>query len=181
MKFSGSIVVALSQGDSLLLIGNSGLKMLNLDFQASDHCRQPPLLRTDTLLFGSDLLRDQLLLRPERSQQGSVHIRTIGWNHGAIRGWRSLSDDGVEPLLELSQIVMNNDCMLQRGFVTLRPATLREKKALHVFGAWGFEIIKLLAEDYFVKKQPPERKLPWQEYIELLEAAEKSVQALESA
>ena len=119
---------------------------------------------TSTTIAGCQLL-----------QQGGVHVRTIGWNQGAIRGWRSLDDDGLEPLLELSQVVMNNDCMLQRGFETVRPATLREKKMLHVFSGWGFEIIKLLAEDYFVKKQPPERKLPWLEYIELLEAAEKSV------
>ncbi len=109
-------------------------------------------------------------------EQGGAHIRTIEWNHGAIRGWRSLDADGIEPLFKLSQMVMNKDCMLQRGFEVLRPATLHEQKTLYVHSVWGHAVIQGLAEAYFVRKQPPKRKLPWQEYNELLEFIEKSGQ-----
>ena len=115
-------------------------------------------LPTVTSIAGRALLR-----------QGAVHIQTITWNKGAIRGWRSLEEDNIEPLLELSQIGMGKGCYLQRGFEFLRPATAREQKTLYVHSGWGLEIIKLLAEDYFVKKHPPVRKLPWQEYQELVE------------
>ncbi len=116
------------------------------------HAMQLPTVES---IAGSALLR-----------QGLAHIQTVAWNNGAILGHRPLEADGLEPFLELSEWP-HPGCKLLKGFDTLRQATLRERKTLYVQSGWGNEFIKLLAEEYFVEKTPPRRKLPWEEYLEL--------------
>jgi hypothetical protein len=42
-----------------------------------------------------------------------------------------------------------------QGFADIRAATTRERNTLTVFGTWGLEFIKELAELYFVEKRRP--------------------------
>jgi hypothetical protein len=100
-------------------------------------------------------------------EQGAVHVRTIEFIGGAVRGLRQLELDNITPLLELSHMPLN-DCWLMRGFDRLRLATLEERKSLYIHSTWGLGVIKILAETYFVQKRPPTRHLPWEELMGLI-------------
>lgn len=116
---------------------------------------------------------DQSIAGAKLLEQGDVHIMTIRESRGQIRGWRPLHLDHIQPFLELSHSPSHN-CMLVRGFETLRPATLDEQKALYVHSTWGFGVIRLLAEAYFVQQKPPVRRLPWDVHLELRKHMESS-------
>jgi hypothetical protein len=98
-------------------------------------------------------------------EQGRAHIKTIEFNKGLIRGFRPLELDNITPLLELSHMPVN-DCRLMKGFESLRLATIEEQKTLYIGSSWGLGIISILAESYFVRKEPPNKILPWTQLIE---------------
>jgi len=77
--------------------------------------------------------------------QGQAHVRTIQTSGGVILGHRPLADDGIEPALMLSHTA-GPDVMLQRGFVTLRPASEQERSTLPVFPTFGFSFMSKYAE-----------------------------------
>jgi len=100
--------------------------------------------------------------------QGDVHIRTIAFNKGLIRGYRPLELDGITPFLELSHMP-GNDCWLRRGYEWLRLATLEERKSLYIHSTWGLGVIAIKAEYYFVKKTTPVRRLPWNDWVDFMD------------
>jgi hypothetical protein len=116
---------------------------------------------------GDQLPNADSIAKTKLLYQGNVHIRTIAFIHGQIRGFRSLEEDGIEPLLELSHMPVN-DCWLKRGYEWLRPATLEERQTLYIQSTWGLGVIAIKADMYFVKKTPPVRRLPWEELVESL-------------
>ena len=116
---------------------------------------------------GNSVPTSQTIAGCKLLEQGRAHIKSISWNGGQILGYRPLEEDGIEPIYELSHMPVK-DCMLMKGLVEVRKATLREKKTLYIHSTWGLEVIKLLAEMYFVEKRNPKRKLPWDEYQEFL-------------
>lgn len=96
-------------------------------------------------------------------EQGAAHIKTIGCNRGMVRGLRPLELDAMTPILALSHNPHCNDCLLTCGFENLRLATLEERKSLRVHSTWGYGVIQVLAEAYFVKRQPPQRTPAWKQ------------------
>lgn len=84
-------------------------------------------------------------------EQGSVHIKTIHETglDGKIVGHRPLALDGIEADYFRSQESFDG-CMLLKGFKELRPITKEEWAKYKTCSTWGYEVIKLLAEDYFV-------------------------------
>lgn len=101
-------------------------------------------------------------------EQGIAHIKAIGFNGGAIRGFRLLEQDSIEPFLELSHLPLS-DCELMKGFQRMRLATLEERKSLYIQSSWGLSVINRIAEIYFVDKKLPIRRLPWEEMSEIIE------------
>lgn len=86
--------------------------------------------------------------------QGSVSIKTIhetGLN-GLILSYRSLELDGIEADYFRSQEAFGR-CTLMKGFKELRPITKEEWEKYKTFSTWSYEVIKILAEDYFVNKK----------------------------
>ena len=77
--------------------------------------------------------------------QGQIHLRSIWETGGEIMGFRSLTEDGIEPSLFLSESP-GRSCMLQRGYQVLRHATAEEQRSLEVFSTWGYLIIQHKAE-----------------------------------
>lgn len=96
---------------------------------------KPP---TDAALSGAALL-----------SQGTAHIKTITETGGEILGERPLTADSIEPLPELSH-AMPPRVRLVSGFEDLRAATREEVDALPVLSAWGYNVIAVQAEEYFV-------------------------------
>ena len=86
-------------------------------------------------------------------EQGKVHIKTIRENKGEILGFRSLEEDNLEPQLFLSQAGGGRYCYLQKGLKILRQATEEERKLYPVLSAWGYRVIKILAEKHFGNKK----------------------------
>ncbi len=115
---------------------------------------------------GEDLPTSDVIAGAKLLEQGTAHIRTIAFVGGEIRGSRPLDQDGITPFFELSHMP-GIDCRLMQGFVTLRLATLEEQMSLYIQSSWGLGVIKLRAEDYFVKQKPPVKRLPWDKFLEL--------------
>lgn len=90
--------------------------------------------------------------------QGRVHIKTIMENEGHILGFRSLEEDGIGPDLMLSESP-GPGCWLMRGCEYLRPATSDEQAILPVFSVWGYEVIKILADQAFTSQHRPNPSL----------------------
>jgi hypothetical protein len=116
---------------------------------------------------GDHLPTSQAISGCKLLEQGGMHIKGITWNGGQILGLRSLESDNLEPMYELSQ-TPGKGCMLMRGLIVVRDATLDEMQTLDRHSGWGYGVIKGLAEMYFVQKRKPVRKLPRDEYQELL-------------
>jgi hypothetical protein len=95
--------------------------------------------------FGPDPPTAQSIAGKRVIEQGAVHVKTIRENKGQIFGFRELALDGIEPWLFKDAWVAT---YVQRGFEAVRRANGRDAY-LPVLSAWGFEVIKLLAEDYF--------------------------------
>ena len=95
-------------------------------------------------------------------EQGGAHIKTIPWSGGEILGYRSLDEDGIQLIPELSHLPSHN-CMLMNGLEEVRKATLSEQQTLYIHGAWGLGIVKIFAEAYFVLGRKPQKTLPWDE------------------
>jgi hypothetical protein len=79
-------------------------------------------------------------------EQGQAHIKTIRECGGAIQGFRDLALDGIEP--QLSRDAWFATCV-QRGFEILRPFDRAKDAQLPGFSAWGFGIVRMLAEKHF--------------------------------
>ncbi|MFE4352462.1 hypothetical protein [Peribacillus butanolivorans] len=85
-------------------------------------------------------------------KQGDVHIKTIletGLD-GMIMGYRSLEEDGINPVFFKSQEGFADNCMLMKGYQEIRPVTKEEWKKYPTLSTWGYLVIKNLAEDYFM-------------------------------
>lgn len=121
---------------------------------------------------GDDLPASDAIAGAKLLEQGKVHIKTINYIGGAIRGFRSLEQDNISPLLKLSHMP-GNDCWLLRGYEWLRLATLEERKSLYIQSTWGYGVIKIAAEQYFVTKKPIKKRLPWDQWMDLLSSINK--------
>jgi hypothetical protein len=85
--------------------------------------------------------------------QGWAHVRSIQRNGRVILGCRDLGLDGIRGLREVTHRG-GGTMMLYEGATALRPATRDEAASLPVFSTWGLDVISVLAERLFVKRQP---------------------------
>ncbi len=97
---------------------------------------------------GTQLPTGEAIAGKKILEQGHAHIKAITETGGVVLGHRSLDVDGIAPGLFLSESP-GPDCLLQRGFEQLRPATRREQRELDVLGTWGYKVIQVLAEKHF--------------------------------
>ncbi len=83
-------------------------------------------------------------------KQGSVHIKTIHETglQGMIAGHRPLELEGIEPDHFRSQSSLDG-CALMKGYKEIRPITEEEWERYETFSTWGYEVIRLLAEEHF--------------------------------
>lgn len=82
--------------------------------------------------------------------QGTAHIKTITENGGEILGERALALDRIEPLPMLSH-ALPPGVRLVAGFDDLRAATSEEIETLAPLPGWGYSVIAISAEQYFVE------------------------------
>jgi hypothetical protein len=83
--------------------------------------------------------------------QGVMHLKAI-WETGkAILGNRSLSSDRIEPWTFMDATHPTTAFIL-RGLKRLRPARPDDFEKWPVIGAWGFLMIKEIAEDHFLRR-----------------------------
>lgn len=85
--------------------------------------------------------------------QGWAHVRSIQRNGRVILGCRDLELDGIRGLREVTHRG-GGTVMLYEGATALRPATRDEAATIPVFSTWGLNVISVLAERLFVKRQP---------------------------
>jgi hypothetical protein len=85
--------------------------------------------------------------------QGWAHVGSIQRNGRVILGCRDLELDGIRGLREVTHRG-GGSVMLYEGATALRPATRDEAATMPVFSTWGLNVISVLAERLFVKRQP---------------------------
>jgi hypothetical protein len=85
--------------------------------------------------------------------QGWAHVGRIRRNSRVILGCRDLGLDGIRGLREVTHRG-GGTVMLYEGATPLRPATRDEAATMPVFSTWGLNVISVLAERLFVKRQP---------------------------
>ena len=85
-------------------------------------------------------------------EQGQAHIKTIRENGRFILGQRDLGLDNIVGLREVSHRG-GGTVYLYEGARRLRPATREEAATLNVLSTWGFKVISVAAERYFVERR----------------------------
>jgi hypothetical protein len=85
--------------------------------------------------------------------QGWAHVGSIQRNGRVILGCRDLGLDGICGLREVTHRG-GGTVMLYEGATPVRPATRDEAATMPVFSTWGLNVISVLAERLFVKRQP---------------------------
>jgi hypothetical protein len=98
---------------------------------------------------GSEAPTSEAIAGARLLTQGTAHLKTITENGGEILGMRPLELDGIEPLPQLSH-AMPPGVRLVQGFTDVRAATGQEVDSLDVIAAWGFNVITVFAEQFFV-------------------------------
>lgn len=83
-------------------------------------------------------------------EQGEVHIRTILAAGGQILGIRDLAAEKIEPWFFLSQWV-SVGARVQRGLEVIGLADAEQSATLAVQSTWGFRVMTIRAEGYFVE------------------------------
>ena len=85
--------------------------------------------------------------------QGWAHVGSIQRNGRVILGCRDLGLDGIRGVREVTHRG-GGTVMLYEGATPLRPATRDEAATMPVLSTWGLDVISVLAERLFVKRQP---------------------------
>jgi Immunity protein 26 len=87
-------------------------------------------------------------------KQGSVHIKTIHETglDGMILGHRPLELEEIEPDNFRTQEGFEG-CLLMKGYKEVRHISEEEWKKYGTLSIWGYEVIKILAEECFVTKK----------------------------
>jgi hypothetical protein len=85
--------------------------------------------------------------------QGWAHVGSIQRNGRVILGCRDLGLDGIGGMREVTHRG-GGTVMLFEGATPVRPATRDEAATMPVLSTWGLNVISVLAERLFVKRQP---------------------------
>lgn len=82
-------------------------------------------------------------------EQGRAHFKTILKHGGHILGNRPLELDRIEITLETN--AAGPPCSVVSGFIQLRNAVPSDFKKYENASTWGFDVVLILAEKFFVK------------------------------
>lgn len=106
--------------------------------------------------IGEIVPKENDLAGKQTIKQGQVHIKTIhqtGLN-GMIIGYRNLSLDKIEPDFFKSQDgYQSGTSKLMKGYQEIRPLTKDESDLYPTFSTWGYDVIRVLAEELSVSKK----------------------------
>ena len=80
--------------------------------------------------------------------QTVLHVRSIGWCNGMVRGWRDLALEHIEPAMMVSG-ARGLGCLLYRGLEELGPASDLEQQTLPEYGVSGMAVLKILATERY--------------------------------
>ena len=87
------------------------------------------------------------LLNARIVKQGKTHVKTIGYTGKEIVGNINLESNGIEPLIQRSQIGFQPDAWIVRGYRRVRNMKRDDVEKYSVLGGWGFDMIKIFAEE----------------------------------
>ncbi|EKO87084.1 hypothetical protein LEP1GSC020_0877 [Leptospira interrogans serovar Grippotyphosa str. 2006006986] len=106
--------------------------------------------------IGEVVPKENDLAGKQTIKQGQVHIKTIHetGSDGMIIGYRNLSLDKIEPDFFKSQDgYQSGTSKLMKGYQEIRPLTKDESDLYPTFSTWGYDVIRVLAEELSVSKK----------------------------
>ena len=80
-------------------------------------------------------------------KQGKVHVKTVGFTGQEIVGNINLEELNIETQLQREQTGYQSSAVILKGYRKIRNMEREDIDKYSVLGGWGYDVIKIYAED----------------------------------